>query len=362
MIEVARRENPGIEFVLGDAEELPFGADEFDAVLANFVFNHLPQPERAAAELARVLRPAGRVAFSIWDEDERNRWYGLARETLAEVGESRPGALPAGAPDPTRFAEEVRGPRAARRRRARPRLRHAPPRVQWPAPSGESLWANLLAGSVRTAARIQAQDAETQRRIRELFTKRAEEEFRSGEELLLRASVMIASAGAHLSPIPQVLRAAIAAGEFGELAPLYAEAATLDASVRGRRVRRRGREAVIAELARLYPVRRRGPRLGRERVRRRPRSLGRAPRRGRRWSAPAPVSALPRRVDRRPLDLRGPAAATRRSSLPPASPRRLHLGCWSASARSASRRCSTRPGGRARGSSRRCSRTAGAWC
>ena len=41
MIEVARRENPEIEFI-GDAEQMPLGAGEFDAVLANFVLNHLP--------------------------------------------------------------------------------------------------------------------------------------------------------------------------------------------------------------------------------------------------------------------------------------------------------------------------------
>ncbi len=196
MIEVARRENPGIEFVLGDAEQMPLGAEEFDAVLANFVINHLPQPEVAAMEFARVLRPGGRVAFSIWDEDERNRWYGLARETLAEVGEAAPGALPAGAPDPTRFADRVEA-RALLAGAGLDRdfaMRHL--EFEWPVPSGESLWANLLAGSVRTAARIQAQDPDAQRRIRELFTERAEREFRAGEELLLRASVQIASAGA----------------------------------------------------------------------------------------------------------------------------------------------------------------------
>ena len=66
---------------------------------------------------------------------------------------------------------------------------------EWPVPSGESLWANLLAGSVRTAARIQAQDPDAQRRIRELFTERAEQEFRAGERLLLKASVQIVSGG-----------------------------------------------------------------------------------------------------------------------------------------------------------------------
>jgi len=195
MVEVARRENPGIEFLLGDAEELPFEADRFDAALANFVFNHLPRPERAAAELARVLRPGGRVAFSIWDSDERNRWYGLAGEALEEVGETVGGALPAGAPDPTRLADEAQARTLLAgagldREFAMRRLEFT-----WPVPSGESLWANLLAGSVRTAARIQAQDPDAQRRIRELFTRRAEEEFRSGEQLLLKASVMIASGG-----------------------------------------------------------------------------------------------------------------------------------------------------------------------
>ena len=163
---------------------------EFDAVLANFVFNHLPQPERAAAELARVLRPGGRVAFSIWDEDERNRWYGLARETLAEIGETPEGGPARGCARPDPLRRRVRGPRRCSPGPASTAILDAAPGVRpGRSPSGESLWANLLAGSVRTAARIQAQDAETQRRIRELFTKRAEEEFRRGEELLLRASV-----------------------------------------------------------------------------------------------------------------------------------------------------------------------------
>jgi hypothetical protein len=56
-----------------------------------------------------------------------------------------------------------------------------------------------------------------------------------------------------VNSIPQTLQAAIAAGEFDALAALYADAAILDASVRGRRVRRNGTEAIATELARLYP-------------------------------------------------------------------------------------------------------------
>lgn len=55
-------------FVSGDAYGLPFGNDTFDAVLCERVFQHLTAPARAAAEIARVLRPGGRavVVDSDW--------------------------------------------------------------------------------------------------------------------------------------------------------------------------------------------------------------------------------------------------------------------------------------------------------
>ncbi|KAF0836761.1 methyltransferase domain-containing protein [Nocardia caishijiensis] len=48
-------------FVSGDAYGLPFGDNTFDAVLCERVFQHLTAPARAAAEIARVLRPHGRA-------------------------------------------------------------------------------------------------------------------------------------------------------------------------------------------------------------------------------------------------------------------------------------------------------------
>ncbi|GAA5045376.1 methyltransferase domain-containing protein [Nocardia callitridis] len=49
------------EFHSGDAYGLPFGAERFDAVLSERVFQHLTAPARAANEIIRVLRPGGRV-------------------------------------------------------------------------------------------------------------------------------------------------------------------------------------------------------------------------------------------------------------------------------------------------------------
>lgn len=50
-------------FVSGDAYGLPFGTDTFDVALCERVFQHLTAPARAAAEIARVLRPGGRVVL-----------------------------------------------------------------------------------------------------------------------------------------------------------------------------------------------------------------------------------------------------------------------------------------------------------
>nr|WP_227999338.1 methyltransferase domain-containing protein [Nocardia australiensis] len=55
------------KFHTGDAYGLPFGADSFDAVLCERVFQHLTAPLRAANEIARVLRPGGRVV--VMDSD-----------------------------------------------------------------------------------------------------------------------------------------------------------------------------------------------------------------------------------------------------------------------------------------------------
>jgi ubiquinone/menaquinone biosynthesis C-methylase UbiE len=82
MLEQARPRLAGIELLHADAEELPFDDASFDAVVGGFVINHLPGPERALAEAARVLVPGGRAAFSIWDRPERMRVIGVVAEAI----------------------------------------------------------------------------------------------------------------------------------------------------------------------------------------------------------------------------------------------------------------------------------------
>ena len=56
----------GIDFQIGDAESLPFEDGEFDAVISTFGVMFCNDQERAAAELARVCKPGGRVALATW--------------------------------------------------------------------------------------------------------------------------------------------------------------------------------------------------------------------------------------------------------------------------------------------------------
>ena len=65
MVEEARARLVGhpafAAFAVADAQDLPFAAGGFDAVVANHMLYHVPERARALAEIRRVLRPGGRL-------------------------------------------------------------------------------------------------------------------------------------------------------------------------------------------------------------------------------------------------------------------------------------------------------------
>jgi SAM-dependent methyltransferase len=62
----ARIAGVSVEWREGDAEQLPYPDHSFDVVLSEFGHMFAPRPEVAIAEMRRVLRPAGRIAFATW--------------------------------------------------------------------------------------------------------------------------------------------------------------------------------------------------------------------------------------------------------------------------------------------------------
>lgn len=62
----AAAEHLNVQFVDGDAENLDFPDAFFDAVVSIYGVMFAPDHRRAAAELARVCRPGGRIALASW--------------------------------------------------------------------------------------------------------------------------------------------------------------------------------------------------------------------------------------------------------------------------------------------------------
>ena len=64
--ENARIAGVDIEWHQGDVEQLPFADGTYDMVLSQFGHIFAPRPDVAIAEMLRVLRPGGTIAFSTW--------------------------------------------------------------------------------------------------------------------------------------------------------------------------------------------------------------------------------------------------------------------------------------------------------
>jgi SAM-dependent methyltransferase len=54
-------------FSIGNAMSLPAETSAYGAIVSGLMLNFVPEPEQAAAEMARVARPGGTVALYVWD-------------------------------------------------------------------------------------------------------------------------------------------------------------------------------------------------------------------------------------------------------------------------------------------------------
>ncbi|MEL6763847.1 MAG: class I SAM-dependent methyltransferase [Cyanobacteria bacterium J06607_6] len=70
MLEIARQKCPTVNFTLGSATALPFGADRFDVVLSANAFHYFEPVDQALGEMVRVTRPGGRVIILDWCRDD----------------------------------------------------------------------------------------------------------------------------------------------------------------------------------------------------------------------------------------------------------------------------------------------------
>jgi ubiquinone/menaquinone biosynthesis C-methylase UbiE len=89
--ERAAADRLAIEFVEGDAENLPFDDASFDVVLSTFGVMFAPDHQKAADELLRVCKPGGRIGLANWVPDS---FVGEMFKTTSKHAPPAPGVQP----------------------------------------------------------------------------------------------------------------------------------------------------------------------------------------------------------------------------------------------------------------------------
>jgi SAM-dependent methyltransferase len=188
MLAVARRRHPALEFHKGDAERLPFPNLSFDAVVANFGFHLLPKPGKALAEAHRVLRPGGRIAFTVWPKPERNPAWQILLDAIKAHG-TLDVKLPGGG---TAELDEEAGCRRAliAARFAMRSVKVEALQATWRLPTPGHLYTGFRDGTVRMAGLLAAQNPAVLPAVRAAMERAAAAYERDGAVVLPLAAIL----------------------------------------------------------------------------------------------------------------------------------------------------------------------------
>ncbi|NSX94488.1 methyltransferase domain-containing protein [Agrobacterium tumefaciens] len=115
MLEIARRRANdaglrNVTFEQGDAQYHAFPAASFDLCISRFGTMFFADPAAAFANIARAMRPGGRLVWMVWQSQERNEWSEAIRRAMAPLiatSQNAPAAFSMS--DPTVATEVLRG-------------------------------------------------------------------------------------------------------------------------------------------------------------------------------------------------------------------------------------------------------------
>jgi SAM-dependent methyltransferase len=187
MLDLAATLHPEIEFRQADANALPFEDATFDAVVSNLLMPHVSDLPAVVRELARVVRPGGRVALTTWDP-EPPTYLRAMFEVFAASGAVPPPELP---PGPSFFqygAEDEFRELLIGAGLDEPAVHSVPftHRID----DVDGFIADLIAGTVRMGVLLEAQPADVQASFRNGFAQRVEG-WRSGDGYELPCAIKV---------------------------------------------------------------------------------------------------------------------------------------------------------------------------
>ena len=188
MIAQARQIYPDVDFREGDAENLPFAAEMFDAAVMNFGILHLARPEQSLLEACRVLKKVARFAFTAWANPRETVAFRIVLQSIEAYGNLRV-ELPEGPPF-FRFSDPdecIRSLQAAGF--TAPTVSKVP--QLWRLPAGDGLFSVMKDSTVRTAGLLRAQTPDALARIRDAIRNQTEP-YRKGEFVELPMPAMLA--------------------------------------------------------------------------------------------------------------------------------------------------------------------------
>jgi ubiquinone/menaquinone biosynthesis C-methylase UbiE len=176
MVDAARRraDELGVsnaEFRRMDAERMDLDDDSVDGVLCRWGYMLMADPVAALRETRRVLRPGGRVAFSVWADPEANPWGSVpARALIEHTGAKPPDPL---APGIFAMASEERTRELLDAAGLRPvRMEHV--EMDWSFDSPDDHWRYVMNLAGALAMVIRSMPEREQAAVRRLTEERLE--------------------------------------------------------------------------------------------------------------------------------------------------------------------------------------------
>jgi len=203
MLELAAKAAPDADLKHGDATNLPYDSQSFDAVLCNFGMMHLPDQPRALSEIQRVLSPSGGFIMATWAAPDVSPAFGTvfgALKSNADFSEAPP------QPDLFAFAD----PSTAEEMLSQGDLKltnHEFVTATWELERPEGLFEIFLNGTVSAALLIKSQTKEIIEKIKADIAQKVETEFQDDEKFKVPVSMAMVTAQLRLLATLRVLAA-----------------------------------------------------------------------------------------------------------------------------------------------------------